>query len=236
MDCALKVESSLCQIVGVDVLIDENYNAWLLEINASPRTGISEKDPLNPDKRKIVEIDREIKVPMLTDVFQLGDIYRKDRSALDSIDEYRSLLRVYSNSSTTPNPELNVLLNSKLIYDFLAGGKGEKTLSQVQFTQLYHKVESLRQGMLLEEDVEIVYAYTAGRDESLMSFSDFTLGLYHLFVKYKGKLSLKPLYLLTANLYRNIGPIYDSNAEDILESLYPGFLSKIISELDLTFK
>lgn len=90
--------------------------------------------------------------------------------------------------------------------------------------------------MLLEEDVEIVYAYAAGRDESLMSFSDFSLALYQLFVKYKGKFNLKLIYLSTVNLYQFIGPIYDSNSEDILESLYPGFLSKIISELDLTFK
>lgn len=212
MECAIKVQSSLFHIVGVDIMLDENYNAWLLEINAAPAVSICVDNPLNKDIREASDIDREIKLPMVSDAFQLADIYRQDNLALENIHDHHSLIKIYSNSLSKPDQELNLYHNLKIIYDSLAGEKGVPALSPTNFGALFHKVEFLRQGLLQESDLDVIYSNSVGREESLLSFTCFPSALYQLFVKFKG-------------------PIYESGSEEILESMFPGFVARIVSEL-----
>jgi D-alanine-D-alanine ligase-like ATP-grasp enzyme len=74
------IKASVFQVIGIDIMIDSKYNAWLIEINNSPSMNIMFSKEFMPDEDDIElsEIDQEIKVPVLSDAFQLASLYRKD--------------------------------------------------------------------------------------------------------------------------------------------------------------
>lgn len=117
-------------------------------------------------------------------------MYRKDQFALDNVNTHHSLVKIYSNSLSKPEPSLNVLHNIKIIYDCLAEGKGEPTITPAQFASLLHKAEVLSQGQLQESDMEIIYTINTGRQGNYMNLVEFLAAMYHLFVRYKGKLNI----------------------------------------------
>lgn len=60
------------QLFGYDVLVDENLRPWLLEVNASPSLGASNRD------------DLRLKKQMVGDVFDIIDVEgRLERDFLD---------------------------------------------------------------------------------------------------------------------------------------------------------
>ena len=120
VDCALKLESSCFHIVGVDIMLDSDYNAWFIEINKKPGINLCSKSKLFPGQDGVPQADKEINAPMVSDVLQLADIFRRDPTSLERISEYKGLRKVYSNTISKPNAEFNVLYNSKAIYDALA--------------------------------------------------------------------------------------------------------------------
>lgn len=198
MDCTLKIACKCYQIVGIDILLDEDYNAWLIEINSSPNISICETSPFDESERYVSEIDKEIKLPMMCDALKLADIYLRDSSALDHIDQFHSLTKIYANSTVTPNEDLSVLHNLKIIYDTLAGDKGIRSINLDQFANLYNLADHVRQGPISSEDFSVVFSSIVGRDETQLSFANFTDAMYELFAKYKGK-SL--LHLTVINLF-----------------------------------
>ena len=124
-------------MIGIDIIIDSKYNAWLLEINNSPSMNIMFEGEFMSDEKELSEIDLEIKLPMMSDVFQLANLYRKNRDGLTGLEEHNSLTKIYCNSVFNPNPEYNVFPNMKVIYNTLTGTKGRSSLGSSQFSKLY---------------------------------------------------------------------------------------------------
>lgn len=245
MNCALKTKYGMVpgdeagsgqglisnyHLIGIDIMLDEDYNAWLLEINSSPSVAIYQEDPNNPGVREPSDIDRDIKFPMICDVLQLVDMFRKDKFALDNVNNHHSLVKIYSNSLSNPEPDLNVLHNIKIIYDSLAEGKGEATITPAQFATLLHKSEALRQGHLQESDMEVIYSMSIGRQENHMNLVEFSSVIYQLFIRHKGKHISFEIIFGPANLIC-IDHNYEGGSEEMLESMFPGFLNKIVSEM-----
>ena len=61
------------QILGLDILMDENFNAWLLEINANPSLNVySDKELPNGDiEQTLSELDKYVKTNLVSDVFKI---------------------------------------------------------------------------------------------------------------------------------------------------------------------
>ena len=61
------------QILGLDILIDENLNAWLLEVNANPSLNVyTDKELPNGDiEQTLSELDKYVKTNCLSDVIKI---------------------------------------------------------------------------------------------------------------------------------------------------------------------
>jgi tubulin polyglutamylase TTLL6/13 len=61
------------QILGLDILIDENFNPWLMEVNANPSLNVYvDKELPNGDiEQTLCELDKYVKSVLLSDTFKL---------------------------------------------------------------------------------------------------------------------------------------------------------------------
>lgn len=210
-ECVVDLNCAYFHIIGFDIMIDKDFNAWLIEINSKPSMGLF-KPTSDPDLViDSTQVDIDVKLPLFADVLQLAEIFRRDPWSLQNISTYNNLTKIYSNHASRPDPEFNVLNNAKIIYDAAAGAKGERSISVEQFTSLYHKVDLLNKG-ILEVDLCVIYESIAGRIEPIMNFKNFRDALYEIYVKFKSTTSVK-------------------ESEETLDSLFPGFLNMIVSQL-----
>lgn len=60
-------------IIGLDILVDENLNAWLIEINANPSLNVYiDKELPNGDiEQTLSELDKYVKCMLISDTFKL---------------------------------------------------------------------------------------------------------------------------------------------------------------------
>ena len=61
------------QILGLDILIDENFNAWLMEVNANPSLNVyNDKELPNGDiEQTLSELDKYVKTNLLADCLKI---------------------------------------------------------------------------------------------------------------------------------------------------------------------
>ena len=60
------------QIIGLDVLIDEDHNCWLLEINANPSLNVYNETQVNGEsEQKLSEIDLYVKSTLVANTLEL---------------------------------------------------------------------------------------------------------------------------------------------------------------------
>lgn len=183
---ASDIKLSLFHIVGIDIMIDQNYNVWVLEINNSPSMNIMFETGYmgSEEEVELSEIDKEIKLPLVSDAFCLANKYRKDHMSLNEIDEYNSLYKIYTNTIKGCDTEFDVAHNIKTIYDLLTGTKGKTALTSSQFTKLYTLSKFLKLGKAVKHDMAVIFASIVGRCKSMMSFMDFNNAMVKLFNKF----------------------------------------------------
>ena len=61
------------QILGLDILIDESFNAWLMEINSNPSLNVYvDRELPNGDiEQTLCELDKYVKSMLVSDTFKL---------------------------------------------------------------------------------------------------------------------------------------------------------------------
>ena len=61
------------EVLGFDILIDENWQLWLMEVNANPSLNVyNDKELPNGDiEQTLSEIDKYVKTNLLADTIQL---------------------------------------------------------------------------------------------------------------------------------------------------------------------
>ena len=122
------------ELFGFDVLIDDKYNCWLLEVNGSPAIAIQS------------DVDKQVKYPMLNDLIdcvesQFGFIIpnkkynKKRRSSLSSSSSTKSSKGVSRNSSMIINKKSNasnVDITHRLDNMDLSGCKNDQCSEEVK--------------------------------------------------------------------------------------------------------
>ena len=60
-------------MLGLDILIDDNWNCWLMEVNANPSLNVySDKELPNGDiEQTLSEIDKYVKTSLVADTIAL---------------------------------------------------------------------------------------------------------------------------------------------------------------------
>lgn len=130
------------------------------------------------EEKELSEIDKCIKLPMISDALNLANLFRKDSGALQDIDEYNSLFKIYENSIDMCTGELDAVHNLKTIYDFTTGTKGKIAITSGQFSKLFNSVEYMRLGKLVKHDMAVIFSSVVGRNKSMMDFMDFNYAVY----------------------------------------------------------
>ncbi|CAL8090222.1 unnamed protein product [Calicophoron daubneyi] len=83
------VQSSFFEILGFDILLDDNLKPWLLEVNRSPS--------FNGDQ----ELDRRVKHGLLTDTLRLLNIRASDKEDSEKAQKMTAVHRLYSHSTSS---------------------------------------------------------------------------------------------------------------------------------------
>ncbi|CAH8615549.1 unnamed protein product [Schistosoma rodhaini] len=79
--------SNLFEILGFDILIDEQLNPWLIEVNRSPSFNIDQ------------QLDKQIKYNLLTDTIRLLNIRPSDKSRVEKQQKLTTRKRLYNSHS-----------------------------------------------------------------------------------------------------------------------------------------
>ena len=81
------------QILGLDILIDETLNAWLLEVNANPSLNVyTDKELPNGDiEQTLSELDKFVKTALISDTIK---IVTTPNEQLKSIQEVGCLKKI----------------------------------------------------------------------------------------------------------------------------------------------
>ncbi|KAI3382568.1 hypothetical protein SNEBB_003718 [Seison nebaliae] len=97
------IDSVCFEILGFDILLDEDLNPWLLEVNRSPSFGTAEK------------IDREIKFCLLRDCFRLLRIRKLDKMKCRQTQKENTRKRLLiSNRQMRPTKDSSLSVKSSL--------------------------------------------------------------------------------------------------------------------------
>ena len=90
------VQGTYYQILGVDLLIDEQLKAWVLEINDNPSLDIY-FDPAHMSNTRcydsdICPVDLHVKSKVVTDTFKLVS---KAKSKIESTETFKSMTKIF---------------------------------------------------------------------------------------------------------------------------------------------
>jgi hypothetical protein len=138
------VEGKFFQILGFDVLPDENLNCYLLEINDHPSLDIYlEKDYMGGGGLKTLsQIDLYVKKMVLEDTIILA---KKSRETILSKDRYKSLFRImpYGEASAKAAAVYETLSVARNLYYKVASIKSKATITSSNFEKLINQSHSI---------------------------------------------------------------------------------------------
>ena len=107
------------QILGLDILIDENFNVWLLEVNANPSLNVySDKELPNGDiEQTLSELDKWVKTQLVSDTIKVVTSSPEQLASMQEVGQLKKILPV-------PNGQLDELYlysYAEKMFEILAG-------------------------------------------------------------------------------------------------------------------
>lgn len=147
------------QILGLDILIDKKFNAWLMEVNSNPSLNIFlERDipgALDGQTEKVLqELDKHVKAKVVTEAIRIV--------AGECNDEYAG-----SFEQLLPEPAMDnyyVWNRAQQLYEMMTQTQQTKKdpemrgrISMFQFSRLYKVPEFGKLGSYFKADLEIVF-------------------------------------------------------------------------------
>ena len=142
------------QILGLDILIDENWFVWLMEVNANPSLNVyNDKVLPNGDiEQTLSELDKYVKTTLLADTLNListAPLFWKPSQSSKQMGQDKSAQpkvntrpqQVGCLKLILPNPdrnyeELYLYSQAETIFEFLAGQKNYDFITSSQFQRL----------------------------------------------------------------------------------------------------
>jgi len=161
------IENIKCfQIIGIDIMLDEDCNAWLMEINANPSMNMYlEKQNIYGGKEKILsELDKHLKTTILQDAFHI--VRSKE---IMGYGWFEQILPVEDKSFN----RFYIWEEVRQIFHKLGGIKQPDQLTASQFCKL-GRYPTLTCSFFGKADYSIVFKqYIRGFEHNYMGFEEF---------------------------------------------------------------
>jgi hypothetical protein len=143
-------ENARCfQILGLDILMDENWNCWLMEVNANPSLNVyTDRELPNGDiEQTLSELDKFVKSSLLADtlallstapLFQTKPYKPKEGELFYNSNEVKQqgLLRQIIGTGENEYEELYLYSKAETIFEYLAGQKSYDFITSSQFQRM----------------------------------------------------------------------------------------------------
>lgn len=106
------INGKFFQVLGFDLLVDEDLNTWLLEINDHPSLNIYlEKDYMGGGMGKSLSlVDQYVKKTAVGDAIKLA---KKSDLAVQQIEHFRSLTRIFPDADDDSHAVYETINNLK---------------------------------------------------------------------------------------------------------------------------
>ena len=138
------------QILGLDILIDENWFVWLMEVNANPSLNVyNDKVLPNGDiEQTLSELDKYVKTNLLADTLALishNQIFNKNPKNRPQNGEIppqeprplqQGMLKLILPNEERNYEELYLYSQAESIFEYLAGQKNYDFITSSQFQRL----------------------------------------------------------------------------------------------------
>jgi len=129
-----EANKNVFHIFGIDILVDENGWAWLLEINASPSLNMyvtkQTEDTIDDDLEEsktsstkvLSKLDKDVKVRLIQDAIKIAwNQYNENKSSFEMIfnaDDDPAKIR---ETSWSPYDEFTIINKARIIFELIAG-------------------------------------------------------------------------------------------------------------------
>ena len=123
-------------MLGLDILIDTNLHAWLVEINANPSLNVYVDTPLpNGDiEQNLSEVDKYVKTAIVSDVLRIVTMPKEE---LTKYTEVGCLKRILPSTSEDEDlEELFLYSHFEKLFEYLSGNKNYDFITLAQFSKL----------------------------------------------------------------------------------------------------
>lgn len=109
------------QILGLDILVDETLNAWLLEVNANPSLNVyTDKELPNGDiEQTLSELDKFVKTALISDTIKIVTTPNEQLKNIQEIGCLKKILPVQNGQLD----ELYLYTYAEKMFEILAGQK-----------------------------------------------------------------------------------------------------------------
>ena len=147
----------------MDVLIDENLNAWLLEVNANPSLNVyTDKELPNGDiEQTLSELDKFVKTSLLSDVIKVVTTPNEHHKSLQELGCLQKILPIDNGSLD----ELYLYSYAEKMFEILAGQKSYDFITSSQFQKL-SKYPGLTNAHILKAHYDIIYKNVVRRSDN----------------------------------------------------------------------
>lgn len=188
-----EVNQNCFQIFGLDVLLDENYKCWLMEINCFPSMNFFHEQvevDAETGESKVVkvpaELDKYLKPLLLKDTIK---IVRSSKIPKNSIFE-----QVFPPQDFPEDYKDYTIFNDmRVLFELLAGFRKPDLLTLSQFQKICYFPDMKTEKLGKPEYATIFATYAKRGNKSLMTLDNFYPAMEHLAKELNGSPDCRPL-------------------------------------------
>jgi hypothetical protein len=140
------------QILGFDIMIDDQFKPWLLEINSNPSLSV-EHDPNYVKEVEVSAVDYFVKEKVIEDAIELAILPASAHDEIGPGGLYNSYTQIMDGS---PEDEMSIFVNLLEAFGKLSGYKFKAVITSTKFSKLAN-VDGFVNDKVVRHDYDINY-------------------------------------------------------------------------------
>lgn len=177
------------QVLGFDILPDEDLNCYLLEINDHPSLDIFlEKDFMGGGTgfKTLSQIDLYVKKTVVGDAIRLA---MKKKETVAGLDQFRSLQSLTFNEGA--QSMFDCLMRIRELYYSIAPVKSKMSITSSNFEKLLQKSPFLKSSGITSVDLNLIFQ-KAGDGKKFLEFPEFFWAIFKTMQKVEKRSDSEP--------------------------------------------